>query len=68
MSKTVPVTPVEPLAWRIPEAARRAGIGESKFRQAIARGEIAYVTNGADKLVEDCEIKRWLASKRIKAA
>jgi hypothetical protein len=68
MSKTVPVMPVQPLAWRIPEGARRAGVGESKFREAIARGEIAYVLNGADKLVEDCEIKRWLASKRIRAA
>jgi excisionase family DNA binding protein len=59
---------VQPLAWPIPQAAKRAGFGETKFREAIDRGEIAYVQNGDRKLIEDEEIKRWLASKRQKAA
>ena len=53
MSRKVVVTPVEPLAWRLPEGARRAGH--------------AYIPVGTDKIVEDEEIRRWLRSKRKRA-
>ena len=67
MSRKVVVTPVEPLAWRLPEGARRAGHGETKFREAVDTGELAYIPVGTDKIVEDEEIRRWLRSKRKRA-
>jgi hypothetical protein len=67
MSRKVVVTTVEPLAWRIPEGAKRAGHGETKFREAVDTGELTYVPVGADKIVEDEEIRRWLRSKRRRA-
>jgi hypothetical protein len=67
MTRKVIITPVEPLAWRLPEGSKRAGHSETKFRQALNLGELAYVENGEDKLVEDAEIQRWLRSKRKRA-
>ena len=61
MAKYVPEQSiVEPLAWRIPEAARRAGMRETKFRDLIKAGKIGYVRYGNDRLVPDDEIRRLL--------
>jgi excisionase family DNA binding protein len=51
---------VEPLAWPIPEAAKRAGYGETKFRDLIKAGKIGYVENGDRRLIPDEEIRRLL--------
>jgi hypothetical protein len=51
---------VEPLAWPIPQAAKRAGYGETKFRALIKSGRIGFVENGDRKLVPDTEIQRLL--------
>jgi hypothetical protein len=67
MSRKIVTTPVTPIAWRIPEGSKRAGVGETKFRKALALGELPYVENGEDKLVEDEEIQRWLRNKRKRA-
>jgi hypothetical protein len=61
---TVDTVPIEPLAYPIPEAARRSGHGETRFREAIAAGEIAWVPNGDRRLILDEEILRWLRSKQ----
>lgn len=57
-------TPIEPIVWPIPEAARRVGYGETKFREAIRRGEIGFVRNGDRMLIEDEELRRWLRDRR----
>jgi hypothetical protein len=66
--KRVTAAPIEPLAYPIPEAAVRSGHSENRFRDAIKRGEIAYIENGDRKLIEDEEIRRWLRSKRVRMA
>jgi hypothetical protein len=58
--KNVTEQKVEPLAWPIPEAAKRAGFGENNFRDLIKAGKIGFVLNGDRKLVPDTEIRRFL--------
>jgi hypothetical protein len=59
---------IMPLAWPVSKGCRRAGIGETKFREAIKAGEMEVLQIGDMMLVEDDEIRRWLASKRKRAA
>jgi excisionase family DNA binding protein len=59
---------VEPLAHPIPQACKRVGIGETKLREAIKAGELEVIKIGDRTLLEDEELKRWLASKRTRAA
>ena len=54
---------VQPLAWPIPQAAKRAGYGETKFRELIKAGEIGFIENGDRKLVTDKEIRRLHRAK-----
>ena len=54
---------VQPLAWPIPQAAKRAGYGETKFRELIKAGEIGFIENGDRKLVTDEEIRRLHRAK-----
>jgi hypothetical protein len=54
---------VQPLAWPIPQAAKRAGYGETKFRELIKLGEIGYIENGDRKLIPDEEIRRLHRNK-----
>ena len=61
------ISDVEPLAFPIPEAAKRSGHGETRFRQALAAGEIAFIQNGDRRLILDEEIRRWLRSKQQRA-
>ena len=61
--KNVTTEKVEPLAWPIPEAAKRAGFGEQKFRDLIKAGEVGFVPNGDRRLVPDEEIRRLLRDK-----
>ena len=46
-----------------PEAAKRAGFGETKFRELIAAGEIGFIENGDRKLISDEEIRRLHRAK-----
>jgi excisionase family DNA binding protein len=57
---------IEPFARPVSKACKRAGVGETKFREAIRAGEIEVIKIGDLTLVEDAEIKRWLASKRTR--
>jgi excisionase family DNA binding protein len=44
----------EPLAYRIPEVAEKLGIGHTKVRELVARGEIASVLiDGARRIPAD---------------
>jgi hypothetical protein len=54
---------VQPLAWPIPQAAKRAGYGETRFRELIKAGEIGYIENGDRKLIPDEEIRRLHRAK-----
>ena len=58
---------VQPLAWPIPQAAKRAGYGETKFRELIKAGEIGYIENGDPNAVTDEEIRR-LHRRKLKFA
>ncbi len=58
--KHVDKKPVEPLARPIPEAAKRAGYGETRFRELIAAGKIGFIRNGDRTLITDDEIRRFL--------
>jgi hypothetical protein len=58
--KSVPKKPIEPLAHRIPAAAARAGMAETKFRQYIKDGRVGFVPYGKDRLIPDTEIQRLL--------
>jgi hypothetical protein len=61
-------TEITPLAWPVSKGCKRAGIGETKFREAIKAGEIEVLKIGDLTLVEDDEIRRWLATKRQRGA
>jgi excisionase family DNA binding protein len=66
MAKYVPEHPiVEPLAWRIPEAARRAGMRETKFRELVKQGRVGFVEYGHDRLIPDDEIRRLLRNVKF---
>jgi hypothetical protein len=58
---------ITPLAWPVSKGCRRAGIGETKFREAIKAGEMQVLQIGDMMLVEDDEIRRWLTTKRKRA-
>jgi excisionase family DNA binding protein len=59
---------IVPLAHPIPQACKRVGIGETKLREAIKAGELEIVKIGDRTLIEDDELRRWLATKRQRAA
>jgi hypothetical protein len=54
---------VEPIAWPIPQAAKRAGYGETRFRELIKAGEVGFIRNGDRMLVTDEEIRRLHRNK-----
>jgi excisionase family DNA binding protein len=57
---------LQPFARPVSQACKLAGVGETKFREAIKNGEIEVCKVGDLTLVEDEAIKRWLASKRVR--
>jgi hypothetical protein len=56
------VTP--PLAYSLPSAAARIGIGRTKAFELAKSGAIATFTIGARRLVTDEELRRFIASQQ----
>lgn len=52
-----------PLANRIPDAARRLGIGKTALYELIKRGEIKTIKIGARALVPESELQRVISSR-----
>lgn len=63
MTLTAAAPTHEALAYRIPEAAVKLGIGKSKVAELVARGEIASVKvdNGSRLILAD-SLRAYLAS------
>lgn len=52
-----------PLANRIPDAARRLGIGRTVLYELIKSGEIKTIKIGARTLVPESELQRAITSR-----
>jgi excisionase family DNA binding protein len=50
---------IVPMLKTVEQMSRLSGIGESKLRELIERGEIEYVQNGNKKLLADNAIWSW---------
>lgn len=51
----------EPLAYRIPAAAKLLGIGKSKLYELIARGAIESIKDGNVRLIPAGAVRAYLA-------
>jgi excisionase family DNA binding protein len=60
--------PIEPLAYSIPDSCKAAGVGRSTIYNEIKAGALQISKIGDRTLIEVDELKRWLASKRQRAA
>ncbi len=54
--------PLEPLAVRLPEAARISGFSRSELYRRAARGEIIFLKSGATTLVDIVSLRAAVAS------
>lgn len=52
-----------PLAYPIPQAAYRIGIGRTKFFHLLRSGQIASIKIGGKMLVTEKELRRFIASR-----
>ena len=60
---------IEPLVHPIPQACKRAGgIGRTTIYNEIKAGNLQVIKIGDRTLIEDDELKRWLATKRQRTA
>lgn len=65
MTLTAVAPAVEQLAYRIPEAAGKLGIGQTKVRELVARGEIASVkVDDGARLIPADALTAYLARLR----
>lgn len=55
-------TPMEPLAFSIPDAGRALGIGKTKTYEEIAAGRLRTVTVGTRRLVTRGALDEYVAS------
>jgi len=61
MSLTAAAADDGPLAYRIPEAAEKLGLGQSKLRELIARGDLdSVLIDGARRITADA-LRGYLA-------
>ena len=60
MDKTKQTIPDAPLAVSPAEGARLAGVGRTKFYEALSAGEVRSIKFGARRLVRVSEILAWL--------
>lgn len=58
------VTPPEPLAVRIPQAARLIGIGRSTIYQFINAGEIETIKVGRSTLIPTDSLRDFIQRRR----
>ena len=60
---------IEPLAHPVPQTCKRAGgIGKTTLYNEIKAGNLQVIKIGDRTLIEDEELKRWLATKRQRIA
>ncbi|RMF08242.1 MAG: DNA-binding protein [Alphaproteobacteria bacterium] len=58
---------MNPLAVSPSEGARLAGVGRTKFYEALGRGEIASFKFGARRLIRVAAIEDWLRRREALA-
>ena len=58
-----PISNVQPLSVRVPQAATMLGIGRSKLYQCIAAGEIEVVKVGRATLIPVASLHAFLAMR-----
>ena len=61
MSLMVPPVAGESLAYRIPIAAKKLGMGSSKVSELVARGDIASIKADGVRLITDEALRDYLA-------
>jgi excisionase family DNA binding protein len=54
--------PSQPLAYRIPEAARAVGISPSKMKRMVGSGEVGSVVRGRMRIITADALRAWLGS------
>jgi excisionase family DNA binding protein len=50
----------EPLAYRIPEAARRIGVSQGKVAELIARGDLASCKIDGSRIIRSADLAAYI--------
>lgn len=53
---------MDQLAYRIPEAAARVGLGRTKLLEEVSAGRLRVIRVGRRVLVTDDELRRYVAA------
>ncbi len=57
-------TPPPPLAYRVPDAARAAGVSESSIVRAIRSGSLVSAKRGGCRVILHADLVAWLQAGR----